>query len=62
MANQEELPPHLVKRIEAGFLVVLEPPKLDLEAYISNYTGEGEIKQAPTRLITFYSICRADQV
>ncbi|KAI9771893.1 MAG: hypothetical protein M1840_001663 [Geoglossum simile] len=39
MANQTKLPPHLIKRIEAGHLVVLEPPKLDLEAYISNYTG-----------------------
>ncbi|KAI9858565.1 MAG: hypothetical protein M1813_007370 [Trichoglossum hirsutum] len=39
MADQVDLPPYLAKRIEAGHLVVLEPPKLDLEAYISNYTG-----------------------
>jgi hypothetical protein len=41
MADQVDLPPYLAKRIEAGHLVVLEPPKLDLEAYISNYTGKG---------------------
>ncbi|KAH0537402.1 hypothetical protein FGG08_005801 [Glutinoglossum americanum] len=39
MANRADLPPYLVKRIEEGHLVVLDPPKLDLEAYISNYAG-----------------------
>jgi len=54
MANQMELPPHLIKRIEAGHLVVLEPPKLDLEAYISNYTGKNNTNQTSTRLTIAY--------
>jgi hypothetical protein len=52
MANPTELPPYLIKRIEAGHLVVLEPPKLDLEAYISNYTGENNSNLTSARLTT----------